>query len=98
MTYRPLLERVAGSRPIATLRSSKLQVRSRHNAYRKGQSGEGSSENRSIPLRKMNKDSMGFTELDDDGSSNAEMVRANSDLENGNITVTTDIENSWSHT
>ena len=46
----------------------------------------------------MNKNSMGFTELGDDGSSNADMVGANSDLENGQITVTTDIENSWSHT
>ena len=60
------------------------------------------SEGRGIPLRNVNRMGNGFTELyDEDSSGTVHILRTSTERsqpkqDNGGITVTTQIENSWS--
>jgi hypothetical protein len=98
LTYRPLLERVRKSRILGGLRSSGKNSESAN--YGPGQNRADGSEGRAIPLRGINRLGHGFAELYDEESSGTVHILRNSTEDSqpridGGITVTTEIQNSW---
>jgi len=97
LTYRPLLERISKSRPVARLRGSS----GRSQGAKGFADGTDSSRKygKPLPLRNMKRSGMGFTELDDEETTGIVNIRgAASETEHGSqegIKVTTDIENRW---
>lgn len=104
LTYRPLLERLGKSRWFGSLKSS--MQGSQKTSYAKNRGADSERRSGNVPLRPLNKGSMGFTELhDEEYGGDVQIGRSSSDfgkdhatdkqVRHDGITVTTEIQSSW---